>query len=461
MATLTFLGAARTVTGSKFLLEVDGTRILVDCGQFQGLKDLRRRNWSPFPVHPSAIHAVVLTHAHIDHTGLLPRLVANGFHGRVYCTHGTADLCSLVLPDAGRLQEEDARLANRQKFSKHAPALPLFTEADAYDALRRFEPVAFNTPVEVAHGLLVDFTIAGHLLGSAYARVSRVSGHGSRILFGGDLGRYGRPVLPDPTPAPDAETLLVESTYGNRVHPGEDDAGVLERVIRETSARGGRVIIPAFAVGRAEEVLYWIRRLEDEGRLDPLPVYLDSPMAAEALQFYARHWHELDPDVRPQGAHQPYTPRRFEAVSSARQSRETVASTDPAIVISASGMATGGRVLHYLEKCLPDVRNTVLFVGFQADGTRGRALIEGAKTVKIHGRMVPVAARVEKINSMSAHADSREILRWLGTFRTPPSHTFLVHGEPGPQDALKATIEQTLGWTVSTPQHGSQAEVPL
>ena len=272
--------------------------MLIDCGQFQGLKELRRRNWGPLPVHPASLTSVVLTHAHIDHSGLLPRLVASGFRGKIFCTSGTADLCSLVLPDAGRLQEEDARLANRHRFSRHAPALPLFTESEAHQALRHLEVVEFGRPVEVATGLHAEFTHAGHLLGSAFVRISRANGTGKRILFGGDLGRYNRPILPDPSPAPDAETLLVESTYGNRVHPDADDATLIEHVLRDTFARGGRVIVPAFAVGRAEEVLYWIRLLEQRGKVDPVPVYLDSPMAVEALRFYARHDRELDPEVR-------------------------------------------------------------------------------------------------------------------------------------------------------------------
>jgi metallo-beta-lactamase family protein len=460
VATLTFLGAARTVTGSKYLLESDGQRILIDCGQFQGLRELRRRNWAAFPVHPSSVHAVVLTHAHIDHTGLLPRFVAAGFHGRVYCTRATADLCSLVLPDAGRLQEEDARLANRRRYSRHTPAMPLFTEADAYHALSHFEAVDFDRPVEVAPGFRVEFTNAGHLLGAAYVRVSRPQG-GSKVLFGGDLGRYGRPVLPDPSPAPDAETLLLESTYGDRVHADRDDASHLEKVVEETVARGGRVIIPAFAVGRAEEVLYWLKKLEDSGRLRPLPVYLDSPMAVAALNFYARHERELDPDVRHgTGEISAYATKRFQPVVSPRESRDVVGSRGPAIVISASGMATGGRVLHHLAAALPDPRNTVLFVGYQAEGTRGRALLEGAKAVKIHGMMVSVAARIEKIDSMSAHADSREIARWLDTFKAPPRQTYLVHGEPAVQDVLKKSVEQR-GWAVHIPQHEERVEVPL
>jgi len=462
IATLTFLGAARTITGSKYLLEIDDCRLLIDCGQFQGLKELRRRNWSAFPVHPPSIDAVLLTHAHIDHSGLLPRLVANGFHGRVFCTPATADLCSIVLPDAGRLQEEDARLANRLQFSRHAPAVALFTEADAHAALGHLEPVDFETPVEVAQGVTAEFTNAGHLLGSSYIRVSRTNNHGSRILFGGDLGRYNRPVLPDPMPAPDAETLLLESTYGDRIHPNDDDATRLKRIIEETAARGGRVIIPAFAIGRTEEVLYWLKRLEDSGRLEPIPVYLDSPMAVDALTFYGRYEGELDVDVRDgQRDVTAYYTKRFQPIASASASREIVSSKGPAIVIAGSGMATGGRVLHHLAACLPDGRHTVLFVGFQAEGTRGRALLDGAKAVKIHGQMVPVAARIAKIDSMSAHADASEIMRWLHTFRRPPERTFLVHGEPPAQAALKQRIEDSLSCTVYIPQHGEKVDVTM
>jgi metallo-beta-lactamase family protein len=461
MATLTFLGAARTVTGSKYLLEADQERVLVDCGLFQGLKALRLRNWSAFPVHPASLDAVVLTHAHIDHCGLLPRLAANGFRGPVYCTEGTADLCSLMLPDAGHLQEEDARLANRRRFSRHAPALPLFTEDDARRVLRQLRVVRFHVRTEVAPDLFAELTPAGHLLGSAFVRLSRERS-GPRILFGGDLGRYNRPVLPDPAPAPDAETLLLESTYGDRIHPDADEEALFERVIRDTHARGGRLIIPAFAVGRAEELLFWIKRLEDAGRVPLQPVYLDSPMAVEALNFYARHEAELDLDIRSMdGTLRMYRTKHFQPISSPRASRDVVESRQPGIVISASGMATGGRVLHHLAACLPDPRHTVLFVGFQAEGTRGRALLEGAKAVKIHGTMVPVAARVERIDSMSAHADSEEILAWLRTFQRPPNQVYLVHGEASAQDALKAKIETALGWPVHVPQHGEKVEVEL
>jgi metallo-beta-lactamase family protein len=458
---LTFLGAARTVTGSKYLLEFDGQRVLVDCGLFQGLRELRRRNWSAFPVDPSTISAVLLTHAHIDHSGMLPRLVANGFKGRIYCTAATASLCSLVLPDAAHLQEEDARFANERGYSKWAPAEPLFTTADAEAALRLLHVVPFDEIIDVVPGLQAEYKHAGHLLGSAFIRVKRKGG-GRRILFGGDLGRYSRPVLPDPSPAPDAETLLLESTYGNRIHPDADDEALLASIIEDTRNRGGRVIIPSFAIGRAEELLYWIKRLEQHRRIQPIAVYLDSPMAVDALRFYVDHEHELDREVQTgDGTLRAYTTKWFRAVHTARESMEVTSSDHPAIVISASGMATGGRVLHHLAACLPDPRHTILFVGFQAEGTRGRALVDGAKAVKIHGAMVPVAASVKRIDSMSAHADQSEIVRWLKTFRVAPRETFLVHGEPAAQDALKAHLESTLGWTVRIPEHAEKVEVAI
>jgi metallo-beta-lactamase family protein len=462
MAILTFLGAARTVTGSKYLLEVDGRRLLVDCGLFQGLKQLRLRNWAAFPVDPARVDAVVLTHAHIDHSGMLPRFVANGFRGPVFCTAGTSDLLSLLLPDAGRLQEEEATYANRRHYSKHSPALPLFTEDDARQALSSLRQVPFDEPIEVLPGIQAEFIHAGHLLGSAFVRISRRNGSGQRLLFGGDLGRYNRPVLPDPQPAPEAETLLIESTYGNREHVELDDASALERIINETVGHGGRVIIPAFAIGRVEELLYWLKRLEDQKRLKPVPVYVDSPMAVRALDFYRKHEQELDQDVRSRHADVcSFCVRRLQPIVSPQESREITGSLGPAIVISASGMATGGRVIHHLEACLPDARNTVLFVGYQAEGTRGRTLVDGGKTVKIHGHWVPVNARIEKLDSMSAHADASEITDWLRTVTKPPQMTYVVHGEATAQDALKVRIESTFGWRVHIPQHGERVEVPL
>ena len=381
MTKLTFLGAARTVTGSKYLLDIGGRKILVDCGLFQGLKQLRLRNWEQLPVEPADLSAVVLTHAHLDHTGYLPRLVAGGYHGKVFCTPGTADLCKLVLPDSARLQEEDAREANRLSYSKHHPALPLYRESDAYRALSQFQSVGFGKPFSLIEGVDIEFVNAGHLLGSSFIRMSIKNG--PTILFGGDLGRYSRPVLPDPSPPPQADVLLLESTYGDRIHEPDDRGERLAAIIKDTIAKGGKVIIPAFAIGRVEEVLYWIKKLEDEGKLPKLPVFLDSPMALDALRYYANRASELDPDIQTAVEIRRFFTARFQPVASAQQSSELVRSKIPSIVVSSSGMATGGRVLYHLQRALPDKRSTVLFVGYQAEGTRGRQLVDGAREVKI------------------------------------------------------------------------------
>jgi metallo-beta-lactamase family protein len=387
------------------------------------------------------------------------------------------DLCRLVLPDSGRIQEEDARQANKHGYSRHAPALPLYTEIDAQRALTHLHPLGYQREVEIAQGFTIQFVPAGHLLGSAFV-LMRLAG-GKTILFGGDLGRYDRPVLPDPAPIGDADYLLVESTYGNRVHEKDDDGARLAEVVNETAKRGGKLIIPAFAIGRVEELIYWLRRLEEQTHIPVLPVFLDSPMATDALARYTERLNELDPQLQPE-MHDPKAPHgeaahqsaerrrqqaneerrlcvfcteRFRTVASPAESRQLTESNMPAIVISSSGMATGGRVLHHLKAALPDSRNTVLLVGYQAEGTRGRQLVDGEPSVKIHGQMVPVNARVEQIESMSAHADSLEILRWLGGFSRPPKMTFIVHGEPVAMDALSELIRTKLGWSVKMPEH--------
>ncbi|HEX6976226.1 MAG TPA: MBL fold metallo-hydrolase, partial [Vicinamibacterales bacterium] len=364
MTSITFLGAARTVTGSKYLLDTGTAKVLVDAGLFQGLKELRERNWQDLPIAAKDIDAVILTHAHLDHCGYLPRLVAQGFRGRVFCTPGTQDLCRIVLPDSGRIQEEDAENANRNGYSKHAPALPLYDENDAFRAVSQLQPVGYDRPIPVAGDIEVEFINAGHLLGSSYARVRT---GGKTILFGGDLGRFGRPVLPDPTMVDEADYLLVESTYGNRVHEADDDGEKLAQIIGDTAKRGGRVIIPAFAIGRVEELIYWVRRLEMQRRIPVLPVFLDSPMAIDALQRYKQRVHELDPDMQPEShdekaPHGPadrdnpremrqeharherqvsaFATERFRTISTAIESRQLTQSKNPAIVISASGMAT-------------------------------------------------------------------------------------------------------------------------
>jgi metallo-beta-lactamase family protein len=460
---LTFLGAAQTVTGSKHLLEVDGKRVLVDCGLFQGLKDLRERNWQPLPVDAASIDTVVLTHAHLDHCGYLPRLIAEGFKGRVFCTSGTAALAKLVMVDAGKIQEEDADRANRHGYSKHAPALPLFTVENAWQAVDRLQPVGYAYDFEPIPGVSMRFINAGHLLGSGYVRATITSLAGRVILFGGDLGRFGRPVLPDPEPVDQADWLLVESTYGNRIHEDDDDGERLARIVSETIERGGKVIIPSFAIGRVEEVLYWLGRLEEENRIPKVPVFVDSPMAVEALKLYQERLHELDVEITESAQAAPqrtvrgerkvcaFCTSRFETVTSVEQSKQVTASRQPSIVISASGMATGGRVLHHLKAALPHAANTVLFVGYQATGTRGAHLVAGAADTKIHGTIVPVNARIERLDSMSAHADANEIMRWLGHFTAPPARTFLVHGEPDPMAALADRIRTGLKWDVAIP----------
>jgi metallo-beta-lactamase family protein len=477
MMQITFLGAARTVTGSKYLLATGSARVLIDAGLFQGLKELRERNWQDFPVPPNTLDAIVLTHAHLDHCGYLPRLVANGFRGRVFCTAGTRDLCRIVLPDAGRIQEEDAAQANRHGYTKHSPALPLYGEADAFRAVSQLQPCGYDRPMPVAPDVEVEFINAGHLLGSSYVRLRT---GGVTVLFGGDLGRYERPVLPDPTSVAEADYLLVESTYGDRIHEADDNGARLAEVIRATADRGGRILIPAFAIGRVEELLYWVKRLEDERTIPVLPVYVDSPMAVEALARYTERLRELDPEMQPEARddkapHGPadrdeppedrrrharrereicgFCTARFKTIATAAESKQLTASRMPAIIISSSGMATGGRVLHHLKAALPDARNTVLFAGYQAAGTRGRQLVDGGTSVRIHGQTVPVNARVELLESMSAHADSTEILRWLSSFQKPPQTTFIVHGEPAAMEALSATVHTRLGWTTKMPEH--------
>ena len=458
MASLTFLGAARTVTGSKYLIEHDGVRVLVDCGLFQGLKPLRERNWEDFPIPPESITSVVLTHAHLDHVGYLPRLVAQGFRGRAFCTAGTQDLCRLVLPDSGRIQEEDARQANKHRYTRHAPALSLYDEIAAQRALTHLQPVGYDRKIEVAPGITAEFHPAGHLLGSSFVRVGL--GGSQTILFGGDLGRYDRPVLRDPTPPVAADVVLIESTYGDRDHPPDDHGEGLAAVIRDTAGRGGKLIIPAFAIGRVEELLYWIRYLEKRARIPVLPVYVDSPMASEALRYYSQRVTELDPDMQPtQKDVSTFATARYQAIASPQQSKELTASRRSAIVVSSSGMATGGRVLHHLAAALPDPKNTVLFVGFQAEGTRGRAMIDGAPEVKIHGQMIPVRARVARLDSMSAHADRNEILRWLGMLPERPGRLCFVHGEPGPMDSLKMLVQERLGIAGITPGHKERLEL--
>ncbi|HEX4946067.1 MAG TPA: MBL fold metallo-hydrolase [Blastocatellia bacterium] len=457
MTKLHFLGAAGTVTGSKFVLECDGYRVMIDCGLFQGLKELRLRNWEPLPLHPASINDVVLTHAHIDHTGYLPRLVREGFHGTVYATKATADLLTLMLPDSARIQQEDAEYANRKGFSKHKPALPLYTESDAKAALRLLQGVNYEQDIRLSKFVNASFTQAGHILGSGCvkAHVHTPDSDPFSILFSGDLGRYDEPILNDPAPVHETDYLLIESTYGNRTHENIDPKDRLAEIINETVTRGGKVIIPAFAIGRTQLLVYYLRELEDEKRIPIIPVIVDSPMGASATKFYMKHKqeHDLDMQTLAEDKRNALSTHRFQLVHGREGSKGLNKLHEPAVIISASGMATGGRILHHLYHNLPNPRNTVVLVGYQAEGTRGRRLQNGEKTLRLLGEEVPVNAKIETVGSLSAHADSSEILRWLREFKRPPRKTFIVHGEPDAATALGKLITDKLGWEIAIPQY--------
>jgi metallo-beta-lactamase family protein len=457
MATLQFLGATETVTGSKYVIEVAGSRAMIDCGLFQGYKELRLRNWDALPVRPGSIGWVLLTHAHIDHTGYLPRLVRDGFTGPVYATTASADLLDIMLPDSGRLQEEEAEYANRKGYSKHHPALPLYTEADARRALKQVVRVDYDREVELSKLLSVRFIPAGHILGSSFvaAEIRERDRDPIKVVFSGDIGRYDEPILNDPSPVEDADYLLVESTYGNRRHASEDPKDRLAEIINSAAERGGKVIIPAFAVGRTQLLVYYLRELEDEGRIPVLPVVVDSPMGASATRLYAKHKNDHDIDMQRLARIQrnALATRNFSLVQGRSGSKGLNDLSGPAIIISASGMATGGRVLHHLARHLPDPASTVVFVGFQAGGTRGRRLQDGEKEIRIFGKMVQVRARIESMGSLSAHADSEEVIRWLRGFKRPPRTTFIVHGEPDGARALRDKIISELSWNAVIPTY--------
>ncbi len=444
MLSLTSLGGAGTVTGSKHLLTHGDTRILVDCGLFQGLKNLRELNWQRLPVEPRDIDAVVLTHAHLDHCGHLPRLLLDGFKGRIHATGATRDVAELILRDSGHLQEKDAEFANRKGFSRHKPALPLYTERDAQRTMAAFATAPWHQPVELPGGASLYFRNAGHILGAASAQIDL---GGTRIVFSGDLGRYGDPLLPDPEPVPEADYVVIESTYGNRVHSPQDPTAALGEIVERTAQRGGTVVIPAFAVGRAQEVLYHLWKLKQAGRLKNVPVYMDSPMAINAGALYMRH---LD-DHRLDAAGCRRIDEMVGYVRDVEDSKALSANRYPKVIISASGMATGGRVLHHIAAFGGDHRNTLLFSGFQAAGTRGRKLLDGAREVRLFGQDMAVNAEVAELPMLSAHADSNELMRWLSGFRQPPRKVFIVHGEPEASDALRERIEHELGWNATAP----------
>lgn len=441
---LQFLGATDTVTGSKYLLTHGEARVLVDCGLFQGYKQLRLRNWDRLPVDPASLHAVVLTHAHIDHSGYLPLLVKHGFRGKVYCSSATADLCRILLPDSGHLQEEEAEFANRHKLTRHTPALPLYTRHDALACLKQLSTVPWGKRVEIAPGMRMLLQPSGHMPGASFVHID----NGQRsILFSGDLGRPNDLVLRAPAAMAGADYLVIESTYGDRLHPRNDPLRRLAEIINRTAARGGVVLIPAFAIGRAQMLLHCIRQLKDQGLIHHLPVYLNSPMAASANKVYFKHRRELRL-TESQCADMLDTAT---VVESADESRALNARKGPMVIIAASGMATGGRVVHHLKALAPHKRNTLLLVGYQAGGTRGAALAAGAPTVRIHGEDVPVHAEVRMLDDLSAHADALEIMGWLRHFKQVPRRTFITHGEPAAADALRQRIERELKWTVQMP----------
>lgn len=443
---LTFLGATGTVTGSRTLLESKGKRILIDCGLFQGLKQLRLKNWDAFPVEPSSIDAILLTHAHIDHSGYLPRLVKMGFSGRIYCTSGTHDLCQILLPDSAHLQEEEARYANQKGFSKHHPALPLYSQDDAQRALDLFQTVDFHELVDLGDGLQARFYSNAHILGSSCIHIS--DGDKS-VLFSGDVGRSNDPLMRAPEIPPASDYLVIESTYGDRLHDPVNTLELLAQYIRETVQQGGILLIPVFAVGRAQEMLFYLHQLKQQGRIPHIPIYLNSPMAVDASEIFQLHCNEHR--LNPQQCAEMFADVHM--VNSIEQSQSLNHMRQPMILLAASGMASGGRVVHHIKAFAGNPRNTILFVGFQAEGTRGAAMVNGASEVKIHGEYIPIKARIASMTSLSAHADYVEILQWLKQFKQAPKLTFVTHGESVAADAMRLHIEEQLKWQTCVPDY--------
>lgn len=449
---LTFLGAVGTVTGSKYLLETTSKRLMIDCGLFQGLKLLRLRNWAPFPIDPKTIDEVILTHAHLDHSGYLPLLAKLGFKGSIHCSEATRDLCRILLLDSAHIQEKDAEFHNKHKTSKHEPALPLYTVTDVMDVMKQFKTHPFKEPFALGGGIQALFRHAGHILGAA---TLELQADGQTIVFSGDLGRPNDPVMWPPAPVPAADYLLIESTYGNRIHDSADTEERLAEIITRTAKRGGKVVIPSFAVGRSQSLLYILAKLKAAHRIPNLPIYLDSPMAIEASEMIHRfpHDHRLSVEQCKAMDHvATYT-------ASVDDSKAIASYHGPMVILSASGMATGGRILHHLMQYLPDRRNTVVLAGFQAEGTRGRSLQDGQKFIKIFGKEVAVHAEIETIHALSAHADSDEVLDWLKQFTRAPQHVFVTHGENDAAAALAERIHHELGWTCSVPQMNESANL--
>lgn len=449
---ITFLGAAQTVTGSKYLLSFNHKKILVDCGLFQGLKELRLRNWRALSVEASAISRVILTHAHIDHSGYLPLLNKQGFEGEVLCTHGTQDLCNVLLPDAGYLQEEEARYANKYGYSKHHPALPLYTMSDALEVLKKFHAHPFHQLISLDETTTLEFLHSGHIIGASMVRIVH---EGKSLVFSGDLGRPQDEVMRAPEHITEADALVIESTYGNRIHPGTHPLLELAEVVNRTVNRGGSVIVPSFAVGRAQALLYFIHTLKQRGDIPDVPVFLDSPMAESATDIFTKYPNEHRLSVEVVRA----MCREVRYVRTPEESKQIDAMKTPVIVISASGMVTGGRVLHHIKYFAPDAKNTILFSGYQAMGTRGARMLSGEKQVKMLGEVVPINAEVAVLENLSAHADANETLAWLKQFKRAPRQVFITHGEEASSAALKSRIESELGWPCTVPTYGQRERV--
>jgi metallo-beta-lactamase family protein len=467
MATITFYGGVGTVTGSKYLLEHNGKKVLVDCGLFQGLRELRERNWQDPPFDPEGLDAVIITHAHIDHTGFLPRVVKLGFRGPVITSRATGDLLKILLPDSGRLQEEEADYRNRHNLTRHDPALPLYDENDAKETLKLLRPVPNDgSPVDVCEGVKAHFLVAGHILGASLVLVefqnARENGEPVRFLFSGDLGHYDQPILNDPAQPPVCDYLMCESTYGDRLHGEVSSDDQLARIINEAVERDAPILIPAFAVGRTQEILYMLRELEDEKRIPILPVAVDSPMAAQTTQVYNRFNEEHDEEyasILRQKKH-PLRTGSMITASSRDESKRLNNMRGARIIISASGMITGGRVLHHAMRILPDENATLIFVGYQAAGTTGRRIQDGEREVRIKKNWIPVRCHVEKVEGFSAHADWKAVLRWLSPLKSnPPKMVFTTHGEPEAAEAMAGHIRDEFGWNVMVPEYEQTVEL--
>ncbi|KTD14117.1 MBL fold metallo-hydrolase RNA specificity domain-containing protein [Legionella israelensis] len=441
-----FLGATQTVTGSKYLLKTTNETILIDCGLFQGFKELRLRNWNPLPINPADISTVLLTHAHIDHSGYIPLLVKNGFRGKIFCSEATLDLCEILLPDSGHLHEEEARFANKKKYSKHHPALALYTQEEAETSLQYFESIPFEKPFHLKDNLTAQFFYAGHILGASFIRVQH---NQTSILFSGDLGRHQDPIMYPPQKPPQSDYYVIESTYGDRLHESTDPQEQLKHIINKTAKRGGVIVIPSFAVGRAQTLLYYIHQIRSNNEIPDIPVYIDSPMATDATKLFYHHSteHRLskkESQAICQSARYVHTPAESKALDDKKV---------PMIIISASGMATGGRVLHHIRRFAPDHRNSIVFAGFQASGTRGDRMIRREKEIKMFGLMVPIRAEIFQLENISAHIDSEEMLAWLSQIKKTPKTVFITHGDKNASQALKQKIEQRFKWQCQIPSY--------